>query len=63
MNPSLANRIQDSHTFVVSASTRKLIASDAENRTIVRRSSVDIEREVIARERRRLIVRIATSRQ
>ena len=62
MNPSLANRISESHTFVVSASTNKLVGSDAENRSIARRSAVDIEREVIARERRRLLIRTAASR-
>ena len=62
MNPSLANRIAESHTFVVAASTNKLVGSVAENPSIARRSAVDIEREVIVAERRRLLIRIATAR-
>jgi hypothetical protein len=62
VNPSLANRIAESHTFVVAASTNKLVGSDVENRSIARRSAVDIEREVIARERHKLLIRIATTR-
>jgi hypothetical protein len=62
MNPSLANRISESHTFVVAASTNKLVGSDAENRSIARRSAVGIEREVIVAERHKLLIRIATTR-
>lgn len=59
MNPSMAKRIVEAHTFVVAASTNKLVADTVENRVVVRCAAVDIEREVVSRERMKLFRRMA----
>lgn len=60
MNASLAARLIDAHTSLVNASAPKLATeSHREQRVVVRRSQADIEREIMARERMKLIRRCA----
>lgn len=59
MNSTRARQIESAETFVTIASTHKLTASEAEQYSVRRQSSADIEREVIARERMRLLRRMA----
>ncbi len=59
MNPSLRNRINDSRTFCAVASTHKLVADTVEQKQVHKMSSIDIEREVVARERMKLMRRMA----
>jgi hypothetical protein len=59
MNPSLRNRTNDSKTFCVVASTHRLVADTVEQKQVHKMSSIDIEREVVARERMKLMRRMA----
>ena len=59
MNPSLRNRINDSKTFCVVASTHRLVPDTIEQKQVHKMNAVDIEREVGARERMKLMRRMA----
>ena len=59
MSPSLRNRINDSKTFCVVASTHRLVLDTIEQKQVHKMNAADIEREVIARERMRLLRRMA----
>ena len=59
MNPSQARRIAESKTFCVVVSTHKLVADTVEQKQVIKKSSIDIEREVLARERVKLLRRVA----
>jgi len=61
MNASLAGRLIDASTSLVNGSAPKLATeSYREQRVVVRRSQADIEREIVAKERMKLIRRVAT---
>ena len=59
MTLNMKKRITDADTFCVVASTRKLAITLDEQHSIRRQSAVDIEREVIARERMKMLRRMA----
>ena len=59
MNTTLRNRINDSKTLCVVASTHRLVPDTIEQIQVHKMNAVDIEREVVARERMKLMRRMA----
>jgi hypothetical protein len=59
MNRARLNQIETAQTFCTLASTHKLVATEQEQYSVRRQSNVEIERAVIARERMRLMKRMA----
>jgi hypothetical protein len=59
MNPGMRARINDAHTSLVHGSAPRLVADTTEQKQVIKMSSIDIEREVIARERMKMLRRMA----